>query len=62
MTTALLTQFKQKIQQLTLIPAGGGCFEVNLDGDLIYSKLATGVFPDESTIADAVALRLKKSK
>ena len=60
MTTALLNSFKQKIQQLTLIPGGGGCFEVSLDGDLVYSKLATGVFPEEGDIAKAVSKRLKK--
>lgn len=28
------------------MPAGGGCFEVSVDGARIYSKLATGKFPD----------------
>ena len=58
MTTKLLTTFKQKIKDLKLIPAGGGCFEVSLNGDLVYSKLKTGQFPDEQTIVDQVQSRL----
>lgn len=62
MAAHLLTGFKQKITSLTLVPAGGGCFELKLDGDLVYSKLQTGVFPDERAMADLVADRLKKPK
>lgn len=42
------------------MPAGGGCFEIALDGDLVYSKLQTGTFPDESVIVDVVSQRLGK--
>jgi selenoprotein W-related protein len=56
----LLTVLKQKIKHLTLVPAGGGCFEVTVEGDLIYSKLQTGSFPDEQAIVDDVTGRLKK--
>ena len=60
MTDKLLNAFKTKIKGFTLVPSGGGCFEVKIDDDLIYSKLKTGQFPDEAAIADAVAKRLKK--
>jgi len=43
-----------------LIPSGGGCFEVSVNGDLIYSKLKTGQFPDEQEMVKAVGARLKK--
>jgi len=46
---------------LTLIPAGGGCFELTANGELIYSKLKTGVFPDEQTMLEDVGRWLKKS-
>ena len=59
MTTKLLTAYKQKIKDFKLIPGGGGCFEVSLNGDLIYSKLKTGKFPDEQGVLDAVGARLK---
>lgn len=42
------------------MPASGGCFEVSVDGELIYSKLATGKFPDEDAILTDVRARLKK--
>ena len=47
MTNLLLESLKQKIESLTLIPSGGGCFELKVNGKLIYSKLETGEFPDE---------------
>jgi selenoprotein W-related protein len=59
LTSKLLTSFKQQIQDLKLIPAGGGCFEVTANGELIYSKLRTGKFPDEQAIADAIKARLR---
>jgi selenoprotein W-related protein len=56
----LLTGYKQKLKGLTLVPAGGGCFEVSVNGELIYSKLQTGKFPDEEAIAGQVGELLKK--
>jgi selenoprotein W-related protein len=44
---------------LKLIPTGGGAFELSIEGDLIYSKLKTGKFPDEKWAVDAVGSRLK---
>jgi selenoprotein W-related protein len=44
LTTKLLTTYKQQIKSLTLIPSSGGCFELSIDGDLIYSKLKTAHF------------------
>jgi selenoprotein W-related protein len=40
-----------------LIPSGGGCFELTVDGDLIWSKLKTGTFPDEKWVLDTVRAR-----
>ncbi len=54
MTTLLLENLKQKISTLSLEPLGGGCFEVFVDGEQIYSKLETGEFPDEQEILGAV--------
>ena len=59
MTSRLLTEYKQKIQELRLIPSGGGCFEVSVNGELVYSKLKTGQFPDELAMVDVVEKRLK---
>jgi selenoprotein W-related protein len=45
---------------LKLIPSGGGCFELSVNGDLVYSKLKTGEFPDEQKMVEVVGARLKK--
>ncbi|MBM3980613.1 MAG: SelT/SelW/SelH family protein [Planctomycetes bacterium] len=42
------------------MPAGGGCFEVAVNGEVVYSKLKTGAFPDEQAVLETVRARLKK--
>jgi len=32
----------------------GGIFEVKAEGNLIYSKKVTGVFPDEASVIDSL--------
>jgi len=51
---ALLDEYKTKIDGLTIVPSGGGRFEVTVDGDLIYSKLSTGRFPEVDEIKKAI--------
>jgi len=58
LTTKILARFKQKIGELRLVPASGGCFELKVDGQLVYSKLETGRFPDEKWAVDAVGEKL----
>ena len=59
MTDKLLNRFKTKIKNYNLVPSMGGCFEVTVDGDLIYSKLKTGQFPDEQAVVEEVAAKLQ---
>ena len=54
----LLTNLKQKISSLSLEPAGGGVFEVFVDGERIYSKEETGEFPDPAHILAEVTRRV----
>jgi selenoprotein W-related protein len=54
LTTKVLREFKQKISSFDLEPSSGGCFELTIDGELKYSKLATGEFPDESILVDDI--------
>jgi selenoprotein W-related protein len=54
-----LTTYKQQISDLKLIPSGGGCFEISINGDLIYSKLKTGKFPEEKWVLEAVGAHAK---
>ena len=58
MATKLLTTYKQKIAGLELEPSSGGCFELTLDGKLVYSKLKTGEFPDEEAMIEEVGKQL----
>ena len=37
-----------------LIASGGGAFEVVVDGQLIFSKLKTGRFPEDEEILEAI--------
>lgn len=54
----LLREFKQKIADLKLVPSKGGCFELTVDGELLYSKLKTGKFPDEEALVAAIGKRV----
>ena len=58
MASKVLNEYKQKIQEFQLEPSGGGCFEFTIDGDLVYSKLQNGQFPDEDEIVAEVGKRL----
>ncbi len=42
-----------------MVPTGGGAFEIELDGKLVYSKLKEGEFPDEAAIEETIAEQLK---
>jgi selenoprotein W-related protein len=41
------------------VPSDGGRFEISIDGDLIYSKLKTGKFPEEEAIVGEVTKRAR---
>jgi selenoprotein W-related protein len=50
LTEKLLTELKDKIKRLVLIPSDGGRFEVTINGKHIFSKLETGRFPEYQEI------------
>ncbi len=58
MASRILETYKQKLESLELVPSDGGCFELQLDGDLVYSKLETEQFPDEEEMVELVGQRL----
>ena len=43
---------------LELVPSGGGCFEVTVDGETIWSKLDEGEFPDSQIVLDRILERV----
>jgi len=47
-----------RIASLTLVPSGGGAFEVTANGKKLHSKLDSGEWPD----FDEVVRQIKKAK
>jgi len=47
----------ERIEAFDLIPSRGGCFELTVDGQLIHSKLKTGLFPDDEDLAERLAVK-----
>jgi len=41
-----------------LLPSSGGRFEVWVDGELVFSKLAEKRFPEDAELLDLVGARL----
>ena len=54
--------FKRKVRRFVLVPSDGGRFEVSIGGELVYSKLETGSFPEPRDIVKMVEERLKATK
>lgn len=46
--------YGSKIKDFKLVPSKGGCFELTVDGQLVYSKLKTGQFPDPEDMVEEV--------
>ena len=44
------------------MPADGGAFEVSVGDKLMYSKLETGEFPEESILVDQIRSELFTGK
>ena len=60
MTEEVMREYDYDIASYKLITGGGGKFEVTIDGELVFSKLETGRFPDSSEIKEAIKARLKE--
>ena len=54
--SSLESEIKQKFpsSEITLIPSGGGVFEVVLDEKLIFSKKALNRFPEKGEILNII--------
>ena len=50
LATKVLDRYKNQVAGVTLVPSSGGAFEVSVDGESVYSKLATGQFPSENSV------------
>jgi selT/selW/selH-like putative selenoprotein len=49
-----LTEYKQRIRHLTLVPFADGRFEVFVNAKKIYSKKAMGRFPEYTEVRIAL--------
>ena len=45
MAQELLTTFPEELGEVALVPGTGGVFEIRLDGETIWSRVAEGDFP-----------------
>jgi selenoprotein W-related protein len=54
----LLGKYKNQVAEVALVPSSGGAFEVSAGGDVIYSKLETGRFPDERVLLNEIDSKL----
>lgn len=65
MAEALVTAFRpfvgqqHPVREIVLIPSGNGRFEVTIDGELVYSKAATGKHTTNEYVIEQARARLK---
>jgi selT/selW/selH-like putative selenoprotein len=49
-----ILELGDRIKSLTLIPSGGGAFEIRANGNLLHSKLETRDWPDFDQVLGAI--------
>jgi selenoprotein W-related protein len=59
LTADLLKEIEPGIASIELIPSQGGVFEVEVNGDLVFSKKATGRHAEEGEILKLVLAKAK---
>ena len=58
----LLHTYADFVSGLTLVPSGGGVFEVRADGEVLASTKTEGGFPEIRTLKEALNLRLDEAE
>ncbi len=59
LTAEILNAYEPHITSVELIPSSGGAFEVEVDGDLIFSKKALNRHPAAPEIKKLIAAKIK---
>jgi selenoprotein W-related protein len=54
LTEKLLKEYKKRVQSMTLVPSGGGVFEVTVGGKLVFSKKEQKRFPEYGEVKKAI--------
>jgi selenoprotein W-related protein len=62
MADTLISTFGNQIARLSLRPSSGGRYEVTIDGQLVYSKKATGQHTTNEAIVEEVRQRLPQAQ
>ena len=57
MAEQVLVAYKKDIAAFSLVPSDRGKFEVSLNGELIFSKLQEGRFPDDGEVEAQINAR-----
>lgn len=45
-----MDECSEEIEELTIVPASGGVFDVEVDGDVVFAKKEAGRFPADGEI------------
>lgn len=62
MAQELLSTFAEDVAEVGLIPATGGAFQIEVDGDVIWERKRDGGFPDVRTLKQRVRDRLDPAR
>ena len=58
MVDEVLSEIQHDVKSLEMIPSKGGRFEWTVNGDLVYSKKATGRYPELNDLKEAIFAKL----
>jgi selenoprotein W-related protein len=56
---ALLDRWQSRIRSVEIVPGTGGVFDVDLDGERVFTKSMLGRYPDPGDVIPLVAARIE---
>jgi selenoprotein W-related protein len=62
LASELIRSFEDDLEVLSLIPSGGGAFEIVVDGELLYSKHATGRHVQDGEVERLLMAHMKSKQ
>jgi selenoprotein W-related protein len=58
----LIKLYEPEIETIALIPSDGGKFEIEVNGDLLYSKLETKRHAEPGEVAQVIAKYMERGR
>jgi selenoprotein W-related protein len=58
----LIKLYEPEIETITLIPSDGGKYEIEVNGDLLYSKLETKRHAEPGEVAQLIAKYMERGR